>query len=301
MRVVSLLASATETVFALGKGDVLVGRSHECDYPAEAAALRRCSKPSFDIEGTSAQIDRAVRAAAEKRAKSALSIYDVDEEALRELRPDVILTQTQCEVCAVSPKDLQGAYPNAEIVALHPGKLADVYADIKRIGAAVGARFEAEDLVTSMRARLAAIHSRVRGLPIESVAVLEWLDPLMSAGHWIPELVELAGGRDVFGKAGEKGRWLTFDDLLGEDPELIVGAPCGYHLGKARPELRALAETEPWRKLRAVQEWNVFAADGNSYFSRPGPRLVETAEMLAAMLHPDEAPSGCDGFRRLRA
>jgi iron complex transport system substrate-binding protein len=299
MRIVSLLASATETVFALGKGRLLVGRSHECDYPPQARALPRCSEPAFAIEGTSAEIDRAVRAAAARRAAQALSIYRVDEERLKELRPDLILTQTQCEVCAVSPKDLQASYPGATILALSPGRLADVYEDIERVGAAVGAANEAADLVSSMRARLASLAGRVEGLPRPRAAVLEWLDPLMSAGHWIPELVAAAGGVDAFGAAGQKGRWLSLDDVRAADPDVLVGAPCGYPLGRSRPELQAMLARPEWAALRAVREGRVFAGDGNAYFSRPGPRLVETAEMLAAMLHPDECRTKLEGYRAL--
>lgn len=297
MRVVSLLAAATEIVHALGRGSLLVGRSHECDYPPAAAALPRCSAPSFATEGSGAEIDRAVR----KRAASALSMYDVDSRLLKELRPDVILTQTQCEVCAVSPKDLEAAYAGSKIVALSPGRLSDVYEDIARVGAALDARHEASDLVTSMKSRLAGLAGRVQLLTKPTIAVLEWLDPLMSAGHWIPELVTLAGGRDVLGAAAQKGRWLTLDDLRAADPDVLVGVPCGYPLGKSRPELQALLAKPEWRTLRAVREGRVFAADGNAYFSRPGPRLVETAEMLAEMLHPAECSFGHEnrGYRRL--
>jgi iron complex transport system substrate-binding protein len=301
-RVVSLLASATEIVCALGKRDLLVGRSHECDYPPEVRALPRCSDPSFAVEGTSAEVDRAVKHA----AKDALSIYRVDEHRLRELKPDLILTQTQCEVCAVSLKDVELVLSaelrrECKVLAVSPNRFLDVCDDILRIGEAIGARHEAVDLVTTMRSRLAGLSARVSLLPKPSIAVLEWLDPLMAAGHWIPELVEAAGGRDAFGAAGKKGPWLSFDQLRAADPDVLLAAPCGFPIARTRPEFSGLLARPEWRDLRAVREGRVFVGDGNEFFSRPGPRLVETAEMLAEMLHPDEVSFGHEnrGWRRV--
>lgn len=303
-RVVSLLASATETVCALGKRSLLVGRSHECDYPPEVRALPRCSDPSFAVEGTSAQIDAAVRAAAADRA---LSIYRVDPHKLRELRPDLILTQTQCEVCAVSLKDVEAALAaelraSCRVVALSPTRLSDVYADIARIGEAVGAKHQAADLLTKMRSRLAGLAASTRLLPKPRVAVLEWLEPIMGAGHWIPELLEAAGCADAFSVgAGRAGRWLKPAELAAFDPDLIVAAPCGFPIARTRPELSELLTRPEWSSLRAVREGRVFVGDGNEFFSRPGPRLVETAEMLAEIAHPDEMRFGHEnrGWRRL--
>ena len=297
-RVVSLLASATETVCALGKRSLLVGRSHECDYPVEVRALPRCSDPSFAVEGASAQIDRAVREAA---AKQALSIYRVDEHKLRELRPDLILTQTQCEVCAVSLKDVEAALAaelraSCRVLALSPSCLADVYADIARIGQAIGAKHEAADLVTKLRGRLAGLAASTRLLPKPRVAVLEWLDPVMGAGHWIPELLEAAGAADAFGvPAGRRGPWLEPGALAALDPDVIVAAPCGFPIARTRPELSQMLALPAWSGLRAVREGRVFIGDGNEFFSRPGPRLVETAEMLAEIAHPDELKFGHEG------
>lgn len=303
MRVVSLLASATEIVCALGRRELLVGRSHECDYPAEVRALPRCSDPSFAVEGTSAEIDRAVRAA----ARDALSIYRVDEHRLRELKPDLILTQTQCEVCAVSLEDVERVLSaelrrDCKVLAVAPQRFEDVREDILRIGAALGAGDEARALTSQMKSRLGGLSARVRLLPRRSAAVLEWLDPLMGAGHWIPELLEAAGGRDALGaQPGRKGAWLTFEQLRDADPDVLIAAPCGFPISRTRPEFEALLARPEWRALRAVREGRVFVADGNEYFSRPGPRLVETAEMLAEMLHPAEVSLGHEnrGYRRL--
>lgn len=288
MRAVSLLASATEILCALGRREQLVGRSHECDHPDDVRRLPCCTRPAISVEGTSADIDRAVRTA----ARGALSIYQVDETLLGELRPDVVLTQTQCEVCAVSLKDVEAALAKltrreTRVVALSPGRLQDVYDDVRRVGSAVGAEGEARALVLSMQRRLAALKASTELLSPPSVAVLEWLDPLLAAGHWIPELVMLAGGRDPFGVVGARGPWLSLERLREADPDIIVAAPCGFPMVRTGPELRALIAASGWNDLRAVREGRVFVADGNQFFNRPGPRLVETAEILAELLHPE--------------
>ena len=288
MRIVSLLASATEIVCALGLRDTLVGRSHECDFPAAVRELPRCTDPAINVEGSSADIDRAVRAA----ARGALSIYRVDEGRLADLQPDVVLTQTQCEVCAVSLKDVEAALAkltrrDTRVVALSPNRLEDVYDDVRRVASALGVEGHGRALILSMRRRLAALAARVELLDRPKVAVLEWLDPLLAAGHWIPELVMLAGGRDAFGVVGARGPWLSTERLREADPDVIVAAPCGFPMVRARPELAALAATPAWRELRAVRDGRVVVADGNQFFNRPGPRLVETAEILAEILHPE--------------
>ncbi len=288
MRVVSLLSSATEIVCALGLKETLVGRSHECDYPEDIRTLPRCSDPAIAVDGSSADIDRAVKTA----ARNALSIYRVDETLLAELKPDLVLTQTQCEVCAVSLKDVEAALAKltrreTRVVALSPQRLADVYDDVRRVASALGAAGAGRALVLEMQKRLAALAARVELLERPKIAVLEWLDPLLAAGHWIPELAMIAGGRDVFGVVGERGPWLSLERLREADPDLIVAAPCGFDMRRTQPELAALVAQPVWRELRAVRRRRVYLADGNQFFNRPGPRLVETAEILAEMLHPE--------------
>ena len=277
MRVVSLLASATEIMHALGKGSWLVGRSHECDFPKEVLSLPRCSDPAISVDGTSAEIDRAIKTA----ARNALSIYRVHDHLLRELRPDLILTQTQCEVCAVSLKDVEDAY-GARVVALNPRTLDDVFDDIRRVAGALGCADEGLALGKKLHREFAILQAETENLDKPKVAVLEWLDPLMGAGHWIPRLVEYAGGRSVL-KAGR----ITPEDLRLAAPDVIIAAPCGYPLGKTLQE-RRLLEGLPGR---------VWAADGNAYFNRSGPRLVDTARMIDRMLRGGEDVPGV--YRRL--
>jgi iron complex transport system substrate-binding protein len=287
-RIVSLLASATEIVCALGLESHLVGRSHECDYPPSVRDLPACSWPQIDVGGTSRQIDRDVR----ERVKSGLSVYAVSEDALRSLQPDVILTQTQCEVCAVTPKDVEDAVcewtgQRPQIVSLEPVRLEDVWADIERVGAALGAQDRAEALVARLRARTEAVAERARGAARRpGVACIEWVDPLMAPGHWTPELVGMAGGENLFGAAGTPAPRLAWEDLVRADPDVMVIMPCGYDLARTRRDAALLAERAQWQVLNAVRAGRVALADGNQYLNRSGPRLVESLEILAEIIHP---------------
>lgn len=294
MRVVSLIASATEIVCALGLEDALVGRSHECDFPAPVRSLPRLTEPSIAVDGTSADIDRRVRAA----ARDALSIYRVDDAALADLKPDVILTQTQCEVCAVSLKDVEAALAkriglSPRVVSLNPASLNDLRADVRRVARALEAPRAGEELLDSLEERMARAGARAAGRRRRSTAVIEWMDPLMSAGNWTPTLVARAGGEELFGAAGRHSGTMSWDDVRRADPETLVVAPCGFDLARTRGDLGALTGRPGWRELRAVREGRAYLADGNAYFNRPGPRVVETLEALVEMIHP-EAP----GFGR---
>lgn len=286
-RIVSLIASSTEMVCALGRGQALVGRSHECDYPPEVARLPACTRPKLDVYATSAEIDRQVKAL----VRNALSVYDVDAAMLRSLVPSVIVTQDQCEVCAVSLEDVERAVcdwigEDVRIVTLRPDTLDDALADIARVARAIDAEREGADLVAAMRRRMAAVAERARGLsPQPKVALIEWIDPLMAAGNWMPELVALAGGETTFGRAGEAAPWTSLDELAASDADVIVVMPCGFDIARTRAELAPLAAMPAWRRLRAVAEGRVFVADGNQYFNRPGPRLADSLEMLAEMMH----------------
>jgi iron complex transport system substrate-binding protein len=291
-RIVSLLASGTEIVHALGCGERLVGRSHECDFPAAVRALPVCTEALIDATQSSAAIDRQVKTA----ARDALSIYRVDRELLRALQPDVIITQTQCEVCAVSLRDVEAAICDlleqpARIVSLEPHAIADIWRDIARVAVALGLPDRGAATIGELRARRDALAAQTSGWPAPTVACIEWIDPLMAAGNWTPELIAIAGGRSVAGEAGAHSPWLTPEQLRALDPEVIVIAPCGFDLPRTRAELPALTGQPWWPTLRAVRDARVYLADGNAYFNRSGPRLVETAELLAEMIHP-----GCCDF-----
>ncbi len=293
MRIISLLASATEMVAALGCLDQMVGRSHECDYPPEVHDLPVVSTVQIDINTSSAQIDAQVKQLAQQKrepedpALKALSIYAIDIDKLQELRPDVIFTQTQCEVCAVSERDvtlavaqLTGLQPL--VVSLSPYRLQDVWEDMLRVGQASGKREQAQSLVEKYQQRLTdlAIKTAAYGAK-PRVAVLEWLDPMMGAGNWTPELVAYAGGEHIFGEIGQHSPWLTWEELQAADPDVIVLSPCGYTIERAMEDVPLLQKHPAWANLQAVRNGRVYAIDGNQYLNRSGPRLVESAELLA--------------------
>lgn len=288
LRVVSLLSSATEIVCGLGCEELLVGRSHECDFPESITELPQCSRPRIDITGTSREIDQRVKSS----ASQGLYLFDVDGERLRDLQPDVILTQTQCEVCAVSLKDVEAAVCNlldspASIVSLHPNSLADLWRDIRLVAGALGVNERGEALIAQLTSRLDRLQVDSTLITVRPrVACLEWLDPLMAAGNWVPELVEIAGGTNTLGQAGLHSPWMDWNDLIAARPDVIVVLPCGWGIAKASEELLPLTRHPDWDSLPAVQMGRVYITDGNQYFNRPGPRLVESAEILAEMFHP---------------
>jgi iron complex transport system substrate-binding protein len=288
MRIVSLIASATEIVAALGSEDQLVGRSHECDWPTTVKRLPQVSRPLFPVDRNSKVIDLAVK----ERLQLALSIYEVDRELLTRLRPDVIITQTQCAVCAVSPADVELAlceltdHP-VRLVALQPNALADVWDDIRKVAAALEIPAEGDRVVDRLRRRILDIGSKAAALfPKPKVAIIEWMDPLMAAGNWMPELVEAAGGVSVIGEAGKHSPFITWDALGLKDPDVIIVSPCGFDIARSLQELPTLEAQRGWKRLRAVREGRVSVVDGNAYFHRPGPRLVESLEILAEILWP---------------
>jgi iron complex transport system substrate-binding protein len=296
-RVVSLIASATEIVCALGCEDRLVGRSHECDYPPTVRHLPVCTEPLIDPSRPSGEIDRQVKAV----LRQALSVYRVHTDVLRALQPDVIITQAQCEVCAVSLQDVELALATwlasrPHLVSLEPNALADVWRDIDAVAEALGVPKRGAALVAHLQERIAAVAERARDLPTRpTVACIEWIDPLMAAGNWVPELVALAGGTNRFGTAGRHSPWMTWPQLVASDPDVVVVMPCGFDIARSRHELSALTQRPEWPTLRAVRAGSVYLTDGNQYFNRPGPRLVESLEILAELLHPATFHFGHEG------
>jgi iron complex transport system substrate-binding protein len=296
-RIVSLIASSTEIVCALGFGDWLVGRSHECDYPEWVRGLPVCTAPKFSVDGRSYEIDQRVKAI----LAEGLSVYRVDAERLRELRPDLIVTQAQCEVCAVSLCDVERALgewidSRPIVVSLVPNTLAEVWRDIRTLAEALGAVERGEKVVSALCDRVDGIVERAGALATRPrVAVIEWIDPLMAAGNWMPELVAMAGGVNLFGRSGEHSPWMTFVELAERDPDWILVIPCGFDIARTRSEMSTLGARPEWRRLRAAREGRVALADGNQYFNRPGPRLVESLEILAEILHPESFDFGHKG------
>ncbi len=296
MRIVSLLASATEMVAALGSLDQLVGRSHECDYPPEILSLPVVSHVQIDVETSSSEIDNQIKQLAHSReamedpALKALSIYAIDVEKLQDLKPDLILTQTQCEVCAVSERDvmlavqqLTGQRP--QILALNPYRLSDIWEDLERIGQALNKAEEARSLVQDYKHRLEALRTETAKLgSAPGVALLEWLDPLMTAGNWAPELIAYAGGKSLFGEIGQHSPWLTWEELQKADPEVLVLSPCGFTLERTEIDLPLLQHHPAWQNLQAVRNGRVYAIDGNQYLNRSGPRVIESAQLLARVI-----------------
>jgi iron complex transport system substrate-binding protein len=296
-RIVSLIASATEIVCALGFENDLVGRSHECDFPQSVKRLPVCTEPKFNVEGSSYAIDQRVKAVLQE----GLSVYRVHADVLKRLKPDVIVTQSHCEVCAVSQRDVEQAVADwlgtgPRVVSLAPNGLADVWDSVRQVAGALGVPDGGTALVRSLQQRMAAIADRARALRIRpGVAYVEWVDPLMAGGNWMPELIELAGGVNLFGEAGKHSPWMTWEDLRSRDPDVIFVAPCGFDLARTREEMPTLTARPEWPGLRAVRGGRVYLADGNQYFNRPGPGLVESLEILAEVLHPHAFSFGHEG------
>lgn len=285
MRIVSLVPNATEILFAVGAGDQVVGVSHECDFPAAARTRPVLTGSALQPGMSAAEIDQAVAA----QVGSGLSLYTLDEERIAALEPDLIVTQNLCPVCAVSTAQVDGAIqPLArcpELLSLDPQNLDEVLADIGKVGAATGHRVEAERLLAELADRLAAVERRVAGRPRPKVAALEWLDPPFAGGHWIPEMIARAGGEDVLNPSGGHSTRRTWEQLAAADPDLIVAMPCGYDEAGSREQIGLAAGKPEWQALRAVREGKVFPVDANGCFSRPGPRLVNGIERMAAIFH----------------
>ena len=278
-RIVSFLPAGTEMVHALGAGAELVGRSHECDYPSSVTELPVVSRPVLDLDDASpAAIDLAVA----QRMDSGDTLYRIDEVLLRELKPDVILTQNLCRVCAPSGDELTRAVRKfdlrPEVLFLTPRNVAEIVDNVLTVGRAIGRTSEAESLVREHKERLAKVRAAVAEAPTRRVVFLEWTEPLFCGGHWVPEMISLAGGSDPLGRPGEDSVRIDRDDVARAQPEMIIVSPCGYRLERA---------ADLARQMPRISDASVYAVDANAYFARPGPRVIEGVELLAHLFHPD--------------
>jgi iron complex transport system substrate-binding protein len=285
MRICSLLPSATEILFALGLGDQVAGVSHECDFPPDAKSKTVLIKSRITHTESAAAIDRQVREFLERGE----SLYSVDFELLRAIEPDIIVTQDLCHVCAATPDDLGAALAQLQlqprVVTLNPHSLADVCADIRAVGEATGLAAEASVLVADFEKHISNVERSVAGLDRPRVLCLEWLDPPYVAGHWVPEVVERAGGIDVLGRQGKPSIRVDWETVLAARPEVIVIMPCGYSLAAAEAEFRKLPLPPGWKDLPAVRDGRVYVVEASGYFSRPGPRLAAGLRVIAGAIH----------------
>ncbi len=291
MRVVSLLPSATELIHFVGAGDSLVGVTHECDYPPSVETLPKLTSTPIDHHSmTSTEIDAAIG----EHLTDAGSIYALDAELLEELEPDLVLTQSLCDVCAVSLTIVEQAAKRLpkvpRVLSMNPTSLREVLDATVEVGEAVGRGTEVRERVASLRERLTRLEEATVGLPRPRVGCIEWLDPPFSAGHWVPEMVHIAGGEEFLAGEGEPSARLAWDEVFEAAPEVLVLMPCGFDTARTVEEARALPDRPGWSDLPAVREGRVWAVDANSYFSRPAPRLVEGVELLARILHPEVFP-----------
>jgi iron complex transport system substrate-binding protein len=281
-RIVSFLPAGTEMVYALGAGAELVGRSHECDYPSSVTRLPVVSRPTLDLdEASPVAIDLAVA----ERMNSGDTLYRIDEVLLRDLKPDVILTQNLCRVCAPSGDELTRAVRKfdlrPEVLFLTPRNIAEIIENVLAVGRAIGRPAEAEALVRDHEERLAKVRAAVTNAPTRRVVFLEWTEPLFCGGHWVPEMISLAGGNDPLGRPGEDSVRMDWDDVAKAQPEMIIVSPCGYRLERA---------ADLAREMPQISDAKVYAVDANAYFARPGPRVVEGVELLAHLFHPELVP-----------
>jgi len=297
-RIVSLIASATEIVHALEMGTHQVGRSHECDFPKSVLSLPICTAPTFSIAGSSQEIDNRVK----ETLRKALSVYEVFEEVLEQLQPTHIITQSQCEVCAVSLREVEEAVGKRlscqpTLVSLQPDGLNEVWKDMGLVANSLGIEAKGTELVESLSQRMDRISSRAQTASKRPrVACVEWLEPLMAAGNWMPELVEMAGGENLLGESGKHSSWMSWEELSQSDPDILVVLPCGFDMKRTREEMYWLTDRSEWGSLKAVQKGRVYVTDGHQYFNRPGPRLVESVQILAEIIHPEVFDADFEGI-----
>lgn len=296
-RIISLLPAATEIICALGLEQNLVGRSHECDFPESITDLPVCSSAKFISGSNSEEIDRQVK----EILSDSLSIYSIDREQIRQLKPDVIITQAQCEVCAVSLKDVELALHNllekdCRIISLEPKNLADVYQDIQRIANELGVSDAGLELAELSEERINIIRHKLKFIQERpSIACIEWLSPMMIAGNWTPEIVEIAGGIPVLTEAGKHSGYIDFEDILRANPDILVIMPCGFSIQRTLQEINLLTDLPGWTELKAVQNQKIYIADGNHYFNRSGPRITDSIEIMAEIINPKQFIFGNEG------
>jgi iron complex transport system substrate-binding protein len=283
-RIVSLLASATEIVCALGAGEMLVARSHECDNPDWVRKLPSCSEPAFDVSVSSMEIDTEVR----RRIRSGEPLYHIDGDLIRDLRPDLLITQAHCEVCAVTPGDIERSSActlSAQQIALSASTLDDIFKSIRQISQALGLQEQGEALVRREQQRLDMVREKAARFRRPTVVMLEWTDPLFAMGNWGPELVEIANGELLLGKKGEYSAAIPAEQLRDADPEYLIVAPCGFNLERSLQEQAILERYPWWQQLQAVRKGNLVFADGNLFFNRSGMTISQTAEIIAEIMH----------------
>ncbi|MBS1532787.1 MAG: cobalamin-binding protein [Bacteroidetes bacterium] len=296
-RTISLLPAATEIVCALGLEDNLVGRSHECDFPEPVKRLPACSAANIPDNLGSAAIDQKVK----ELLHDALSIYTVNREKIKELQPDVVITQAQCEVCAVSLDDVEEALKGyldkeATIVSLQPNSLQDIFNDIRTVANALDAHENGERLIEELTERVDIIRHKLKFIEAKpTVACIEWLEPLMISGNWVPELVGIAGGTSILAEAGQHSPFIKWEDIRKADPDIILVMPCGFSIERTLREMDILLGQPGFSELKAVKESRLYIADGNQYFNRPGPRIVDSIEILAEIIHPKQFIFGYEG------
>ena len=295
-RIISLLPSATEFVCALGAGDRLVGRSHECDFPPSVRSLPACTSSNINSNASSAEIDREVK----DLLTRTLSLYNVNLPLLRELRPDLIITQAQCDVCAVSYREVEASLGDwqagrPQIMALAPQSLGDVIMNVCLVGSRVGEHGNAMALDRQVTKQMQTLMALTESRAKPSVVCIEWLDPLMAAGNWVPSLVKMGGGTNLLSQEGKHSPWMTFDQLSEANPDFLIITACGFGIERTRREYATLSQRAEWRALRAVREGRVYLTDGNQFFNRPGPRILQSAEIVAEILHPDACDFGHQG------
>lgn len=296
-RIASLLPAATEIVCGLGCGDRLVARSHECDFPAGLQYVPVATRSRVDDGGTGAEIDAAVK----DLAGQSKSVFEINRETLRETAPDTVIAQTLCDVCAVSDDDVRQAIADwpgkaPKVVSLQATKFAHLWDDITTIAAALNVKQQGVDYVKALKHRVVdVIEKACMASAKPRVLCVEWIDPLMAAGNWVPDLVGMAGAENLVGESGKHSGWIEMDAVKAAKPEIIVLMPCGFDLERTRKEAAVLADDPVWKKLKAVKRKQVFVVDGNAFFNRAGPRLVESLEILGEIFHPGLYDFGHEG------
>ncbi|TWR28359.1 cobalamin-binding protein [Mucilaginibacter achroorhodeus] len=296
-RIVSLLPAATEIVCALGLEDRLVGRSHECDYPESVQQLPVCSEANIPDGLSSAEIDVKVK----EILADALSVYTVKREVIKSLQPDVVLTQAQCEVCAVSLPEVEQALADyldepVQIISLQPNGLEEILNDIKQVAGVLGVADKGEQLLEDLTERIDIIRHKLKFMEVKpTVACVEWLEPMMISCNWIPELVSIAGGTPVLAQIGKHSPYVEWSDIVSADPDVLLLMPCGFSIERTMREVGLLLAQPGFAELKAVKNNRVYIADGNHYFNRPGPRIVDSLEILAEIIHPKQFIFGNEG------